>query len=85
MDWLLTSQNVGRCDSGNLENLLFAFVHRVQVFPFSTQHTVGLHWVPGQAEVLGNKTTNKLARDGSVQKSVGTEPPLGISRQSIRR
>jgi len=27
MDWLLTSQNMGRPDSGNSENLLFYSVH----------------------------------------------------------
>ena len=33
----------------------------------SIWHTVGLYWVPGQAGVRGNKITNKLTRDGSVQ------------------
>jgi len=28
---------------------------------------------------------DKLARDGSVQKSVGPEPSLGVSRQNIRK
>jgi ribonuclease HI len=51
----------------------------------STQHTVGLYWVLGHAGVRGNETADKLVRDGSVHKFVGTEPPLGISRQSIRR
>jgi len=27
----------------------------------STQHTVGLHWVPGQADVQENENANKLA------------------------
>jgi len=28
MDWILTSQNLDRPDSGNSENLLFVFVQR---------------------------------------------------------
>ena len=51
----------------------------------STQHTVGLNWVPGHAGVQGNKIANKLARYGSVQKFVGLQPSLGVSRQNIRR
>ena len=43
------------------------------------RQTVGLYWV------RGNELTDKLARDGSVQKFVGPEPSLGVSRQSIRR
>ena len=43
----------------------------------STQHNVGLYWVPGHAGVLGNKVANKLARDGSVPKFVGPEPSYG--------
>jgi len=45
----------------------------------STQHTMGLYWV------RGNEIADKLARGGSVQKCVGPEPSLGVSRQSIRR
>jgi hypothetical protein len=45
----------------------------------STQHTMGLYWV------RGNEIADKLARGGSVQKFVGPEPSLGVSRQSIRR
>jgi len=51
----------------------------------STQHTVGLYWVHGHAGVQGNKIANKLARYGSVQKFVGLQPSLGVSRQNIRR
>ena len=43
----------------------------------STEHSVGLYWVPGHAGVRGNKIADKLARDGSVQKFVGPEPFLG--------
>jgi ribonuclease HI len=50
----------------------------------STQHTVGLHWVPGHAGVLGNEVANKFARDGSVPKFVGPEPSLRVSKQNIR-
>ena len=51
----------------------------------STQHTVGLYWVPGHARVRGNEIADKLARDGSVQQFVGPEAFLGVSRQNIRR
>jgi hypothetical protein len=44
-----------------------------------TQKTVELYWV------RGNELADKLARDGSVQRFVGPEPSLGVSRQSIRR
>jgi len=47
--------------------------------------TVGLYWVPGHAGVRGNEIADKLARDGSVQRFVGPEPFLGVSRQNIRR
>ena len=51
----------------------------------STRHTVGLYWVPGHAVVWGNEITDKLVRDSSVQRFVGPEPFLGVSRQNIRR
>jgi hypothetical protein len=38
---------------------------------------VGLYWVPGQAGVQDNKIADRLTRDGSVQKFVGSEPSLG--------
>jgi len=46
-----------------------------------TWHIVGLYQVPGHAGVQrrGNKITNKLTTDGSVQKYVGPEPSLGVS------
>ena len=43
----------------------------------STQHTVGLYWVPGHAAVQGNKITDKLTRGSSAQKFVGPELSLG--------
>jgi hypothetical protein len=51
----------------------------------STQHAVGLYWVPGHAGVRGNEIADRLARGGSVQWFVGPEPFLGVSRQIIRR
>jgi len=51
----------------------------------STRHAVRLYWVPGHAGVRGNKIADKLARSGSVQRFVGPEPFLGVSRQSMRR
>jgi len=39
----------------------------------------------GHAGVRGNETADKLARDGSVQKVVGHEPSLGVSRQNRRK
>jgi hypothetical protein len=38
----------------------------------------------GNAGVQGNKITDKLTRDGSVQKFVGPQPSMGVSRQNIR-
>jgi hypothetical protein len=51
----------------------------------STRHAVGLYWVPGHAGVRGNEIADRLARNGSVQRFVGPEPYLGVSRQTIRR
>ena len=51
----------------------------------SMGHRVGLYWVPGHAVVWGNKTANKLARDGSVQKFAVPELSFRVSRQNIRR
>jgi len=51
----------------------------------STQHSVGRYWVPGHAGVRGHEIADKLARDGSVQKFVGPELFLGVSRQNIGR
>jgi len=39
----------------------------------------------GHSGVRGNEITDKLATDVSVQKFVGPEPSLGVSRQNIRR
>jgi ribonuclease HI len=49
------------------------------------RHTVGLYWVPGHAGSPGNEIADKLARDSSVQKFVGPQPFLGVSRQNIRK
>jgi len=46
---------------------------------------VGLYWVPGHAGVRGKEIADKLVRDGSVQRFVGPEPFLGVSRQNIRK
>ena len=52
---------------------------------FSTRHAVGLYWVPVHAGVRGNEIADELARSGLVQRFVGPEPFLGVSRQNIRR
>jgi len=51
----------------------------------STLHAVGLYWVPGHVRVRGNEIADKLARDGSVQRFVGPEPFLGVTKQNMRR
>jgi ribonuclease HI len=51
----------------------------------STQHTVALYWVPGHAGVRGNEIADRLAEDGSVQKSVGPQPSLRLSAQNIKK
>ena len=51
----------------------------------STEHAVGLYWVPGHVGMRGNEIADELARSGSVQRFVGPEPFLGISRQNTRR
>jgi hypothetical protein len=51
----------------------------------STRHAVGLYCVPGHAGVRGNEIAGRLARSGSVQRFVGPESFLGVSRQIIRR
>jgi len=51
----------------------------------STQHAVGLYYVPGHDRVRGNEITKKLERDGSALKSVGPDPALGVYKQNIRR
>jgi hypothetical protein len=66
---------------------LSSLVQRCQVVlnDISTQHSVGLYWVPGHAGVWKNEIADKLARGGSVEKFVGLEPFLGVSRQNIWR
>ena len=47
-----------------------------------------LHRAPGHVGIQGirgNEIADKLARDGSIQRFVGPEPFLGVSRQNIRR
>jgi hypothetical protein len=46
---------------------------------------VGLYWVPRHAGVRGNEKADQLSRSGSVQRFVGPEPFLGVSRQNTRR
>jgi ribonuclease HI len=50
----------------------------------STQHSVGLVWVPGHSGIGGNEIADELAREGSVHQFVGPDPALGVSRQNIR-
>ena len=51
----------------------------------STQHVVGLYWVPGHAGIRGNKIAVELKRGGSVLRFFGPEPALGVYRRNIRR
>jgi len=44
----------------------------------STQYSVGLHWVPGQAVVQGNEIANKLARNSSVKSLLDLSCPWGL-------
>jgi hypothetical protein len=39
----------------------------------------------GYTGIRGNEIVDKLAREGSLQRFVGNEPFLGVSRQNIRR
>jgi hypothetical protein len=45
---------------------------------------VGLYWVPGHAEVRGNETADRLARNDSATGFVGPEPALRVSKQDLR-
>jgi len=45
---------------------------------------VGLYWVSRHAGVQGNKITDKLERDCSIQKFIGPEPSQGVSTQNIK-
>jgi hypothetical protein len=60
-------------------------MHYIYYLQLLGRHSVGLYWVPGHARVKGNEITNKLARSSSVQRFVGLESFLGVSRQTIRR
>jgi hypothetical protein len=42
------------------------------------------YWVPGRGGVRRNEIDDELVRGDSVQKFVGPEPSLGVSRQNIR-
>jgi len=57
------------------------------VYPLSisTQHAVGLFWVPGHAEVQGNEIADELVRGISVLGFFGPEPALGVSRRDIQK
>jgi hypothetical protein len=51
----------------------------------STQHAMGLYWVPEHAGVRGNEIADELARGSSILGFLGPELALGVSRQNIRR
>ena len=51
----------------------------------STRHAMRLYLVPAHVGARGDEIADKLARDGSVQRFVGPEPFLGVSKQNIRR
>ena len=51
----------------------------------STQHAVGLYWVPGHAGVRGNEIVDELARGVSLPGFLASQPALGFSRQDILR
>jgi len=65
----------------------FKIFYCMQSFSYviSTRHSVGLYCIPGHAGVRRNEITNKFARDSSVQKFVGPELSLGVSRQNTRK
>jgi hypothetical protein len=50
----------------------------------STQHAVGLYWVPRHAGGRGNLIADELVRGSSALRCVGPELALGISRQDGR-
>jgi len=49
----------------------------------STQHTMELYWVPGHATVRGNEISDRFTRGSWIQKCIGPELSLGVSRQNI--
>jgi ribonuclease HI len=51
----------------------------------STNHTVGLFWVPRHSGICGNETVDELTREGSVHQLVGLEPAMGVYRQNIKK
>jgi ribonuclease HI len=51
----------------------------------SSQHAVGLYWVPGYAGVRDNVIADELARLGSALRFAGPELALGVCRQDIKR
>ena len=48
-------------------------------------HSVGLFGVSGHSKICGNETVHELTREGSVHKSVVTEPAMGISGQNTKK
>jgi hypothetical protein len=68
-------------------NTMSAVVRQCQKpLNISAQHTVALYWVPGHAGVCRNEITDRLAKNGSVQKSVRPELSLGSPhRKMIKR